>query len=53
MKKWPSNKLLGPGEMWVMLDSGSNMDAANIEEHFKDYVPFIDANTDSKNTESA
>ena len=37
----------------MILDSGANTDAVNIEEHFKDYVPFIDANTDSKNAESA
>ena len=28
MKKCPSNELLRPGEIWVMLDSGSNIDAA-------------------------
>ena len=38
MKKSPSNELLGPGEMWVMSDSGVNIDAANIEEHLKDDV---------------
>ena len=27
-----------------MLDSSANIDAANFEEHFKDYVPFLDAN---------
>jgi hypothetical protein len=53
MKKCPSNDLLEAGEVWVMLDSGANIDAADIEEHFKDYVPFIDANPDSKNAESA
>ena len=53
MKKCPSNGLLGPGEMWVMLDSGANVDATSIEEHLKDCVPFfIDCNTDSKNAES-
>ena len=40
VKKYPSNELLGPGEMWVMLDSGANCDAGDIEEHFKDCVPF-------------
>ena len=35
------------------MDSGANIDAANIEKHFQDCVPFIDANTDSKNAESA
>ena len=53
MKKCPSNELLEPGEMWVMLSSGANIDAADIEHHFKDYVPFIDANADFKNAESA
>ena len=37
----------------MMLDSGANIDAANIEEHVKDYVPFIDCNAERNNAESA
>ena len=34
----PSDSLLKPGEQWVMMDSGANVDAANIAQHFPDYL---------------
>ena len=52
MKKCPSNELFGPGGMWVMLHSGANIDAADIEEHCKHYAPLIDCNTNPNNAES-
>ena len=41
-KNHPGNHLLKPGEQWVIMDSGANLDAANIVEHFPEYVHLID-----------
>ena len=44
-KNHPGNHLLKPGEQWMIMDSGANLDAANIVEHFPEYVHLIEQNT--------
>ena len=39
----PSDDRLRPGEQWVMMDSGANIDAANISEHFPEYLNCIES----------
>ena len=39
----PDDRLLGPGEIWVMLDTGANVDAAKIAEHFPEYLNYVEA----------
>ena len=53
-EKAPKDVELAPGETWCMFDTGANIDAADIEEHFRDFVPFIQPVTDRmKDAESA
>ena len=52
-KMLPSSDELKPGEQWVLLDSGANVDAADIHEHFADFVPFIEAVPEAPGAESA
>ena len=40
-KLCPSNKLLKPGERWLLMDTGANIDAADIEAHFPEYSNLI------------
>ena len=37
----PSNDLLPPGEQWVMMDSGANVDAADISSNFPEYADLV------------
>ena len=40
-KQHPSDSLLKPGEQWVMMDSGANVDAADISTHFPEYARLV------------
>ena len=40
-KNHPSDTLLKPGEQWLMFDTGANVDAADIEEHFPEYANYV------------
>ena len=47
-KNHPSDKLLKPGERWLMFDSGSNVDAADVSEHFPGYANLVVPNGDAR-----
>ena len=40
-KNHPSEKLLKPSERWLMFDSGSNCDGADVGEHFPGSVNLV------------
>ena len=41
-KNHPGNHLLKPGEQWMIMDTGANVDAADILEHFPQYAHLIE-----------
>ena len=43
-KNHPGNHPLEPGAQWMIMDSGANLDAADIVEHFPEYVHLIEQN---------
>ena len=47
-KNHPSDKLLKPGERWLMFDSGSNVDAADVGKHFPGYAGLVAPTGDAR-----
>ena len=52
-KNHPDDKLLRPGEQWVMIDSGANVDAADIGKHFPEYKHLVEPMRDGTGAECA